>query len=339
MSDSLVEQVRLSLLRVQQFDVRSLAQTGRLGSELNFEEAVQPASRIANLFRQIPDQYLSEFPDTHLNDIRNESNSFYNLLEEITKFDVSSSDAFGRRQNYINTMNQNYTNYFNKLNSVISYGSSRLKDYSALERDARSAMQAAKDRAEEIAQVLDVHRADAERILSDVRKTAAEQGVSQQAVYFRDESINHEEEATTWQKRTLIVAESLVIYAAFSAFLHKLDFIKPENMYETIQLGISKFLIFSVIAYILFLCAKNFLSHKHNSVVNKHRQNALLTFKALTDAALGEERRDIVLTYAAACIFSPQDTGYIKPGSNNELPSNIIQSIPKISSSSSQTGA
>jgi len=60
----------------------------------------------------------------------------------------------------------------------------------------------------------------------------------------------------------------------------------------------------------LYLSAKNFIANKHNSIVNKHRQNALMTFKALVDAAKNPQNQDIVLTHAASCIFSPQSTGY-----------------------------
>ncbi len=101
-------------------------------------------------------------------------------------------------------------------------------------------------------------------------------------------------------------------------------------------MALSKLLIFAVLAYMLLLCARNFLAHKHNSIVNKHRQNALLTFKALADAASKEDQRDVVLTYAAACIFSPQETGYTKSGGAQlELPTNIIQAIPRIASGGS----
>jgi type II secretory pathway pseudopilin PulG len=95
-----------------------------------------------------------------------------------------------------------------------------------------------------------------------------------------------------------------------TAFAHKWSWLAPTSSYEAVQLGISKILIFGVIAYMLVLCARNFLSHTHNAIVNKQRQNALMTFKELADAARDEESKDVVLTHAAACIFAPQDTGY-----------------------------
>ena len=82
----------------------------------------------------------------------------------------------------------------------------------------------------------------------------------------------------------------------------------------------------------LFLSSKNFLSHKHNAIVNKHRQNALMTYTALTDSAASDESKDIVLNHASSCIFSPQDTGYIKHenSSNNTAGSrSVVELIPK----------
>ena len=81
----------------------------------------------------------------------------------------------------------------------------------------------------------------------------------------------------------------------------------------------------------LFLSAKNFLTHKHNAIVNKHRQNALVTFQALVDAAKDESCKDIILTHASSCIFSPQETGYSKGGSNPSGSNrSIVELLPNI---------
>jgi hypothetical protein len=60
----------------------------------------------------------------------------------------------------------------------------------------------------------------------------------------------------------------------------------------------------------LIMAARNYATHKHNAVVNRHRQNALLTYRALVEAAAEGNTQDIVLAHAASCIFSPQDTGF-----------------------------
>lgn len=142
-------------------------------------------------------------------------------------------------------------------------------------------------------------------------------------------------EANRWRNYTIGTAIGLGVYAVATAFLHKWEWLAPKDTFQAVQLGLSKVIIFAAIAYMLLLCARNFLAHKHNSIVNKHRQNALLTFNALTEAAGNEERRDVILTYAAACIFTPQETGYTKGGSSEkpEMPVNIIQALPKLAAS------
>ena len=59
-------------------------------------------------------------------------------------------------------------------------------------------------------------------------------------------------------------------------------------------------------------------------MINKHRQNALQTFRTLVEAGTSNHAQDIVLTQAAQCIFSPQDSGYVKRNSDNANSLNIL---------------
>lgn len=330
----MVEQViaaQKSLDRIQAFDPESLSREQDLGTALNFREAVEPAKRIISLFQQFPAEYVSDLPANKQDQLKSQADSFFNQLDQIAKFDAKQDNAYGARTGLISSIKDQYDSHFNFLSPLIAYGASRIRDYRALEREARAAMQAASDRADEVTKNLEVSQNEAERILTEVRRVAAEQGVSQQAIYFQTESTNHDSDATKWRNATIATALGLGIYAAITATMHKWSWLTPSNSYEAVQLGLSKILIFVVIAYMLVLCARNFLSHRHNAVVNRHRQNALLTFNALVSAAKGEDQKDIVLTYAAACIFAPQDTGYVKTsGGQLEIPTNIIQAVPKM---------
>jgi len=76
-------------------------------------------------------------------------------------------------------------------------------------------------------------------------------------------------------------------------------------------MALSKVLIFAVISFVLYLSARNFLSHKHNAIVNRHRQNALMTYKAIVEATGdNQQTSDAILIHAASCIYAPQPTGY-----------------------------
>lgn len=335
-ADVLAEAAK-SVERVQQFDPIQLSRRDVLGVDFAFDAAVEPTKRVISLFEQIPITYLKDIPLSQLQQIKNEANAFYSQLESILSFSpATDGNPTQTRQSYIDNVTVKYDQLFPILYPLIAYLVSRQQDYSALERSARASMQAVTDEASELKSKLAADREEAQNILAEVRTVAAEQGVSQQASYFKDESDKHAIQAKHWRNCTVGTSIGLGLYAALSLLMHKIPLITPVNTYEAIQLSIGKVLIFAVIAYMLILCAKNFLSHTHNQIVNKHRQNALLTFKSLSDAARGEDKRDIVLIYAASCIFSPQDTGYTRSSATQDAPSSrLVEIIPKMATSGS----
>ena len=129
---------------------------------------------------------------------------------------------------------------------------------------------------------------------------------------------------------TIKVAIGLAVYAILTLFIHKIPWLTPKSIYETVQMAISKILIFAVISYVLYLSARNFLSHKHNAIINKHRQNALMTYRALVEAAGNTPNRELILNHAAACIFTPQGTGYsTDSAAQTTLATSVIELLTK----------
>ena len=96
-----------------------------------------------------------------------------------------------------------------------------------------------------------------------------------------------------------------------------------------IQLGVSKILIVTVISFMLYLSARSYLSHKQNAIVNRYRQNSLLTYRALVDAAGSSENREVILTHAATCICGPQRTGYSQDSGEATKASSVVEVFGK----------
>jgi hypothetical protein len=306
------DNAKASLARVQDFDVSQLTRHDELGSVLNFSDAVQPATRLVNLFGRIPGEVLSDLPDKLLVQIQQQSDSVFSLFNQVLEFSPTQENAANAREQLILSVTNTYDNVFPIILPYISYGASRTIDISRIESESRAAIQAVKDQGDKLTSGLEESQKEAAGILQDVRKTAAEQGVSQQAIYFHDESESHVTSAEKWKMATVWLAIVLAAYSTLSLFMHKIPFLAPDGRYEMVQLAVSKVLIFAIIAFWLALSSRNFLSHKHNSIINKQRQNALLTYKALVDASGADEAKDIVLSHAASAIFTPQDTGYVK---------------------------
>ena len=319
------------LEKLHSYDISQLPRREDLGSELSFSEAVEPVEKVLNLFRNIPVDQLKDLPENTLQIIESEASSTVQLLDEVASFSISEGDPVARRKSIIDRLNSRYGSAFGNLYNIVAYLATRQIDLGALETEAREKINAIEKLASDVESDLKKTTEDAKTALNEARKVAAEQGVSQQAQYFSDESTSHSIEADTWLKYTTGVAILLAIFAAASAFLHQIPILAPQNTYETIQLAISKFLVFGVIAYMLLLCAKTYTAHRHNSVINRHRQNALLTYRALVEAGSEEgSSRDIVLGHAASCIFAPQDTGFTKTDSDkSKVTANVIDAVPR----------
>lgn len=307
---SVWESTSEALNRVQQFDVTSLSREADLGKQMSFSEAARPAEALINIYKRIPLTALEDFSDTQLNAIGAQAQADFNVFKQILDFNVQAVDAAATRTNILNTLKTRRDQLFDQLWQYVAYGVARITDTSLLETQARATIQSIKDQSAKLTEQLNSAKVDADSALAAIRAVASEQGVSQQASYFKQEAEDQEGLAGTWLDYTYKFAAAVGVFAVLSLFLHKLEWIKPEDTAEMFQLISSKFLIFAVLGYLLLMAARNYTTHKHNAVVNRHRQNALLTYRALVEASADKGTEDIVLAHAASCIFSPQETGF-----------------------------
>jgi hypothetical protein len=310
-NQKLIETVE-SLRRIQGFNIKTLPRKDDLGSNLSFEEALEPASRLIELYKRLPTTVLEDFPENVLDPIRNKANEDYTRFNEMLKFDPSGANPKNARKTLIDGLIASYQPAFTTLHPFIAYSLYKSADFTRLESEARSTFQSINDQSKKLMDSLETSQKEANNVLQEIRKVAEEQGVTQQAIYFKNESDAHDKRARKWFWGTIGVTGLLCGYAVFSLFFHKIPAIAPATDYDRIQIAVSKVLIFAVISYMLYLCGRNFISHKHNSIVNRHRQNALMTYRALVEAAGDTPNREVVLVQAASCIFSPQCTGYAK---------------------------
>lgn len=307
---ALIQSTKESLLRMQGFDSAKLPRIEELGKAINFADAVDPANRLLDLYRQLSADVLEQLSSNALREVKSQADADFNVLNSILKFE--SGNPKQERDSRSIAVSSAYDPAFQTLHPYISYSVRKSTDFVRLEREARSLVQQVSDDTVKLQKELDEKKHEAERVLEAVRKVAEEQGVSQQAIYFKNEADTHETQSKTWLKATISLSAALALYAILTIFLHKWDFLAPKNAFETTQLAISKILIFATISYALILCSRNYLAHRHNCVVNRHRQNALVTYQAIVKAAGDEGNRDVVLAKAADCIFSAQATGYSK---------------------------
>lgn len=246
------------------------------------------------------------------------------------EFDLDAGDIKTRKSQLVERLKSSYQSNFSQIYPLISFSVARTVDFNRLEEQGRAAVQSTRDRTSELLQEISTQREEAARILAEVRKTAAERGVSQEAYYFKGEADAHSREAVVWRKWTVGMAIAVGVYGASTLIIHKIPFLAPQGTYEMIQLVGGKLIVFFVLAYMLSICARNFLSNRHNEIVNRHRQNALMTYKTLADAGGTPEARDAILNHAAASVYQLHDTGFTKPADGGgTVSSSIVGLLPK----------
>jgi hypothetical protein len=330
-TQDVIDKARISLERLQKFDPDTLPRIQELGSVINFADAVEPAKRLIDLYRQLPVEVLDQLSAGKLGELKQQADSDFNILNAILQFQAGSSKQ--DRDNRVTQLKNAYDPAFDRLHPVISYSVRKSTDFGRLEREARSVIQSVTDQAAALKNDLENRKKEADAVLEAVRKVAEEQGVSQQAIYFKNEADKHDHEAKRWMIVTICLTVTLGVYAVATLFLHKWSFIAPSGPYETTQLAISKILIFLTISFFLVLASRNYVAHRHNGVINRHRQNALATYQALVKAAGQEANRDVVLAKAADCIFAAQPTGFGKEHSAETGNVSLVSLAPTLGKS------
>ena len=277
---------------------------------MSFESAEEPARRMVELFSRIPPEAITEFPFQQIQLLQQQAKAAYSFFDQILAFKVSSGDPETNRHQLVDQLMAAHQPAFNQLYPLISYLVSRTVDFNSLEVRGRAAIQAISDDKDKVLKSINETSEQAAKILQDVRDAAAEQGVTQMARYFADEAIAHEKAARKWLAASVVSAAIVASYAVATLFLFQ--WFPARTPYESAQIITSKLLVFGVLVYALFQCVRSYSAHRHNQVTNKHRQNALMTYKTLAEAGNSPELRDAVLQHAAAAIYAPNDSGYLK---------------------------
>jgi ABC-type multidrug transport system fused ATPase/permease subunit len=203
-----------------------------------------------------------------------------------------------------------YQSWFPQIAPVIAYSVRRGTDFDRLEREARGSLEELNRIRREFETKSASIISEAQAALEQVRRAAAEVGVAQHAVHFRQEATEHLNRSAKWLIATVVLAASTLAFAAWSVYYYATsasDLSTPQS----VQLAVAKVVAFSLLYFAIVWSARMYRSQWHNYVVNKHRQNALSTFETFVKASSDEQTKNAVLLQATQCIFSAQVTGFV----------------------------
>jgi hypothetical protein len=169
----------------------------------------------------------------------------------------------------------------------------------------------------------------AQKLISELRTTSEEVSVGKHADIFEKASINYNKVSSSWfwALTAVILLGSVGIVLYFINFKTILDSIPKEKV---IVFSISKLFVISFYYLLITFCLKNYLTNRHNFIVNSHRHNALSTLRTFNNSTKDEETKRIILLQIASTIFSHQSSGYLKTSSEKLSSFNFIEYLKPI---------
>lgn len=319
-----VEQLKSKLHHFLTVRIDQLTREPELGQQLSFKSAESLFVKIIELFKRVNTVEITDVPYNILNGFNSQLDHAISVFDQIKNFNPATNNPLNERNGLISQLENQYEAYYSTAIPILTTGLLNSNDLS-LERTKfnESIAELEKEKAKTKKET-EIYLSEIQDVLDKARQAALEVGVAQHNMIFKDEANEHKKLSETWLKWTLVVLVAITLVGI------ALLFIKPPEHGANFLINfiITKIVILSVMFYALAICVRNFKAHKHNSILNKHRQNALNTFETFSKAAGADiQTKNAILLEATHTIFSNQQTGYLNQDGESDSPNRIIEII------------
>lgn len=313
--------LREAIIELANIDPVAYERVDELGRSYGFTKVIPVFISIKRLYQQLSKCDLDEVPDAVVDQMISLVKSTNDLLRRVQAFSptaVESSPAeFNNKlpakvhEDLIQEIETHHLNLFGQLTPRLAYHLAIAANQEELRENVNDIIKGLSEHQRILAEQYKEKLVGIETALEKVQQTAQKVGVAAHAEHFKSESESHEREAKAWLIYTIILA-CLTFLLGIASLIAGILWLSSLSPTQSVNLAIAKIVIFSLLFSGIVWTGRVYRAHKHNAVVNKHRQNALSTFETFAIAA-GEDQqiKNAVLLQATQCIFSPQQTGYV----------------------------
>ena len=309
----------------------SLARTEELSRDINFSEAVPFFEDMLDITKQLNQRTIERLALTQINQIINACSILNGLIKEVNDFTLNQNTPADVCKRIIQKVKEAYDGIMEPLTVPLAFTATLATDFAKIEREAKGFHATMKEEADNFKNLLDKYTSEAGKALQAIKSQAAEAGVATNAQIFLTDSVNHAKTAKNWLKAT-IWTSSITLVVAVIFVLLSFNY-RPESTAVAIQYVVSKLILLSTLSFGIFWCARNYKSSKHNETLNKHRANALMTFRAFVEGSAETQVKDAILLQAAQAAFVNRPTGYEAQDKESQIINPIVEilgrTIPK----------
>jgi len=325
--ETTLNQVNERLEKILSYSIEELIREEELGTQFSFKEIEDIIVKIIDLFKRVKEVNLQEVPYSLLNSFNGQINQAITYFDQAKTFDPKLNNASATRTGIINNIQNKYDNYYTHSVPILSIGLLNSNDLSVERSKLNQLIAELENQRKEAKEESEKKLKELNDILESAKSAATQVGVSKHSSVFKTESEFHETESKKWLKYTTRILIGIVVAAIGLAFLGMLF---TDNT-EIVQFTITKVVVLTALFYGLSITNRNYKAHKHNAIMNKHRQNALSTFETFSSAASADDQtKNAVLLETTHSIFSNQRTGYLKTEGENDSNSKIVEIIKNV---------
>lgn len=317
-----------TLRKLSEITPQSLIRREELGQALSFESGIPFFERTLKLFRDLANCSLDGASYTaikQLADVASNALTHFNAVKEFS-IEKHPQNTIQARDGLIGQVRDYYDSAFQIVTPQIAYAVRKGTDFEALERDARETLRNIKAVQEEQIKSIKALEGEVKGIVDSIKRAAAEVGVAQHSVHFKSESDYHANAGFWWLVATVGIAAVTLGFGGYTVWYYSSHPVSLDGA-QSLQLAVAKIVVFSVLYLAMVWVGRNYRAHRHNYIVNKHRQNALSTFETFVKAATDDQTKNAVLLQSTQAIFAPQMSGYLGKETEGQPSSQVLEII------------
>jgi hypothetical protein len=289
----------------------------RLGPGLSFREAGSLLESIKDLVEQLRFLDGTGMPTRMLGKGNTAFQEVLNSIQQMNGLNaIALSGNPNLRGSLVQELRSRYETLVDVTVPVLLYSNLRSSGIKNAQANTHALLADVEKQRNELVGVVN----ESKELLAGQKKLSAEIAIAGYGTLFAKEAKEHDTAANKWLIITGVLAglTALAAVANYSVSAYLLNEFSrmPSSQVPsfptslTLQFTIAKVILFTIGLSAAYWSARVYRSHRHNSIVNKHRANALTSFQEFVVTATDQEVKNAVLLQTTSCIYAPQPTGF-----------------------------
>ncbi len=304
--------IRSQFREISALDPESFVRTKDLGTKLDFSMDREVYEDIISFTSQASDFPWEMLPKTTQASVLKRLDRLSDSYREVTEFSpttMQGRDLEHERDYAAEVLRNNIEELKQEVVPLIGYFTWRTGHAEVQRKEFETALRKSQAESRALIAALQESRDESEKIVDAMRSASREVGAGEKAETFGAAAKRYEQASRRWLITFLFAAVLTVVAAALLFLAWVRDGLLTDA--DILQFVLAKVVILGVLTYVTVFSVRLYRSNAHLAAVNRHRQDALVTFQAFVEGTADQETKDQVLLAAARAAFGQTPTGLV----------------------------